>query len=292
MTNKMATETSIGAGGIVSSALREAAALLAKVSDTARLDAELLMAHALGVERNTLLLDPNRYSVPAHFEALVARRAKREPIAYITGYRDFWTLRFVVGPGALIPRPDSETLIEAMLAAVKDKSAPLLVLDLGTGPGTLLLTALTELPAAKGLGVDASEAALAYARQNAMDMGLEARVAFQAGNWGEGLAGPYDLILCNPPYIADDEVLMADVAHYEPASALFAGADGLDDYRQLMPQIDRLLSDMGIAVLEIGHLQRQSVTELAEQCGFAVRNATDLGGRDRALLLTRQRNSI
>jgi release factor glutamine methyltransferase len=276
----------------VSAALRLAAEQLAEISDTPRLDAELLMAHALHVERSQLLLDSRRYQVPQSFADLLARRLAHEPLAYIIGSRDFWTLRFAVGPGALIPRPDSETLIEAMLDAIADTSAPLRLLDLGTGPGTLLLSALTELPAASGLGVDASEAALAYARQNAADAGLERRVSFQLGNWGQGLAGPFDVILCNPPYIADDEVLMADVVRFEPASALFAGADGLQDYRILMPQFDRLLSDTGIVILEIGYLQRQSVTALAEESGFSVCCLPDLGGRDRALLLRHDRNSI
>ena len=276
----------------VSAALRLAAEQLAPVSDTARLDAELLMAHALHIERSQLLLDSRRYQVPDTFSALLARRMAHEPLAYITGHRDFWTLRFAVGPGALIPRPDSETLMETMLDAIADKSAPLRVLDLGTGPGTLLLSALTELPAATGLGVDASEAALSYARQNAADIGLESRVAFQTGYWGQGVDGPFDIILCNPPYIADNEVLMADVAEFEPASALFAGADGLQDYRILMPQFDRLLSDMGIVILEIGYLQRQSVSALAEENGFSAQCLSDLGGRDRVLLLRRDQNSL
>lgn len=269
----------------VGAALRMGAAMLADVSDTARLDAELLMAHALGVERDPLLLDSSRYQTPASYADLLRRRMAREPLAYIIGYRDFWSLRIAVGPGALIPRPDSETLIEAMLGDIVDTKAALRVLDLGTGPGTLLLAALSELPAATGLGVDASAAALDYARCNAAAAGLDSRAEFQPGNWGDGLTGGYDVILCNPPYIADDEILMADVADYEPVSALFAGADGLDDYRLLMPQFSRLLSNRGIVLLEIGHRQREDVAALAETCGFSARCFIDLGGRDRALLL-------
>jgi len=271
----------------VRAALREAAQRLEGVSDTPRLDAELLMAHALEVERPALLLDPARFEVPADFTGLLERRLKHEPVAYIVGYRDFWTIRLKVGPGALIPRPDSETLIEAALSWVDAKDAPLRLLDLGTGPGTLLLALLSELPEAVGLGVDASQAALALAGENARALGVADRAVFCEGDWAAQVAGDFDLILCNPPYIADCEQLMPDVADFEPAGALFAGADGLDDYRRIIPDLRRLLAPGGAAVLEIGHRQRISVSGLAEAAGFAVTCKQDLGGRDRALLLTR-----
>lgn len=266
-------------------ALREAAARLTAVSDTPRLDAELLMARALGVERQAVLLDPARYDVPADFGTLVARRMAREPIAYILGYRDFWTIRIGVGPGALIPRPDSETLIEAALDHF-GAAGPRCVLDLGTGPGTLLFAALSEWPGARGLGVDASDVALGYARDNAVALGLVDRVELIQGNWAGQVEGRFDLILCNPPYIADSEELMPDVADHEPAGALFAGADGLADYRRVIPDLPRILAPGGAAILEIGHRQRILVTELAEAAGLAVECRPDLGGRDRALLLT------
>lgn len=271
----------------VSAALRDAAARLAGVSDTPRLDAELLMAHTLGVERQALLLDPTRFAVPDPFGDLVARRLAHEPVAYIVGYRDFWTIRLAVGPGVLIPRPDSETLIEVALARIADRAVPLLVLDLGTGPGTLLLALLSDLPQATGLGIDASRDALALADENARRLGMADRAVFREGNWTTDVAGQFDVILCNPPYIADDEALMADVADYEPTGALFAGADGLDDYRRIIPDLPRLLAPGGVAILEIGHTQRILVSELAEAAGFAIRCKQDLGGRDRALLLTR-----
>jgi len=271
----------------LSAALREAAARLAAVSDTPRLDAELLMAHALGVERPALLLDPARYAVPVDFDALIERRMAHEPVAYIVGYRDFWTIRLKVGPGVLIPRPDSETLIEAALSRIGNRGAPLRLLDLGTGPGTLLLALLSEFPEAVGLGVDASPAALALAGENARALGLADRAVFREGDWAVDVAGDFDLVLCNPPYIADSEELMRDVADHEPTGALFAGADGLDDYRRIIPDLPRLLAPGGLAVLEIGHRQRISVSELAEAAGFAVACRQDLGGRDRALLLTR-----
>ena len=269
--------------------IRVATGLLTGISDTPRLDAELLMARALGVDRSAMLLDPGRYSVPDLYSHLVAQRMAYAPMAYILGYRDFWTIRIEVGPGVLIPRPDSETLIEACIAFAKTEGAagwPSRVLDLGTGPGTLLLAALSEFPAATGLGIDASEFALAYARDNAEELGMADRAAFQSGDWGEGVDGPFDLILCNPPYIADHEILMPDVAEHEPAEALFAGADGLDDYRRIIPDLPRLLAPGGLAVLEIGATQHISVKQLAEAAGFSVRCRQDLGGRDRALLLT------
>lgn len=273
----------------VAESLRTATNLLTGISDTPRLDAELLMAHALGVERQDVLLDPARYDVPELYAHLVARRMAHEPVAYIVGYRDFWTLRIEVGPGVLIPRPDSETLVEACLDLARERGAdwPARVLDLGTGPGTLLLAALSEFPEATGVGVDASEQALAYARDNAGELGMAERASFRAGDWGAGIAGPFDLILCNPPYIGDAEPLMPDVADHEPAGALFAGADGLADYRRIIPDLPRLLAPGGAAVLEIGHRQRASVSELAEAAGFAAACRQDLGGRDRALLLTR-----
>ncbi len=270
----------------VRSALRDAAQKLAGVSDTPRLDAELMLAHALGVERQALLLDPSRFAMPTSFPALIDRRLAHEPVAYIVGYRDFWTIRLAVGPGALIPRPDSETLIEAALAHF-GRAPPADILDLGTGPGTLLLAALSEWPDARGLGVDASAVALGYARANAEVLGLSARAAFGSGDWAGGIAGPFDLILCNPPYIGDDEQLMADVADHEPSEALFGGADGLDDYHRIIPELPRLLAPGGAAILEIGATQHISVRQLAETAGFAVACHQDLGGRDRALLLTR-----
>jgi len=272
--------------GSVGAALSSAARRLADISDTPRLDAELLMAHALGVERGALLLDPARFGAPDDFGGLVERRMAHEPIAYIVGYRDFWTIRLAVGPGVLIPRPDSETLIEAAVQYF-GAAGPKRILDLGTGPGTLLLAALAEWPAATGLGIDAGEAALSFARANADALNLADRAAFRTGDWADGVEGPFDLILCNPPYIADSEELMPDVADHEPSGALFAGADGLGDYRRIVPDLPRLLAPDGLAVLEIGHRQRISVSGLAEAAGFAVACKQDLGGRDRALLLTR-----
>lgn len=277
--------------GGVRAALTEAAARLALVSDTPRLDAELLLAHALGVAREALLLDPARFAVPAAFAALVERRLAHEPVAYILGQRDFWSISLTVGPGALVPRADSETLIAAAVQRF-GMAGPARILDLGTGPGTLLLAALDEWPDASGVGLERSAAALAYARANADALGLAARCDWVAGDWHDaallGGLGQFDLILANPPYIERDAVLDRQVAQHEPPEALFAGADGLDDYRVLIPALPALLARAGLALVEIGWTQATAVTALAAAAGFDVAIHPDLGGRDRALALTRR----
>lgn len=251
-------------------------------SPTARLDAELLMAHALGIDRNRLLLDMAR-PVPPAFAALVDRRAAHEPVAYITGARGFWTIDLAVGPGALVPRPDSETLLIAAAAHFGDE-APATILDLGTGPGTLLLAALDEWPA-RGLGIDRSAAALDYARRNAARLGMADRARFLRGDWAAALDARFDLVLANPPYIGTGETLPDEVRAHEPAGALFAGADGLDDYRVLARQLPRLIAPSGCAAVEIGHTQAQSVAALFARQGLASHIHRDLGGRDRCLLV-------
>lgn len=268
----------------VREALAEAARRLASVSDTPRLDAELLMAHAMGIERDELLLGDHERQAPDGFDGLVVRRLAHEPVAYIAGRRDFWTIRLAVGPGVLIPRPDSETLIEA---AVEHFGAdgPATVLDLGTGPGSLLLAALAHWPRACGLGIDASPVALAFAQRNAAALGFQDRAAFRRGDWAEALDGRFDLILCNPPYVEAGAPLPPDVADWEPAAALYAGADGLDDYRRLAPQLGRLLAPGGLACVEIGQGQRDPVAALFGAEGFMIESRADLKGIARALLL-------
>ncbi|WP_164156755.1 peptide chain release factor N(5)-glutamine methyltransferase [Sandarakinorhabdus rubra] len=251
--------------------------------ETPRLDAEVLLAHHLGCTRGDLLLHPDRAVDGESFQALVDRRAAGEPIAHITGRREFWSLDLAVTPDVLIPRPDSETLIEVALRLCAQP--PARILDLGTGSGALLLAALHEYPAATGLGIDASPAALAVATENARRTGLAQRAQFQSGNWGEGLAERFDLILCNPPYIAEDEPLSPEVRAHEPATALFAGADGLDDYRRILPQLPGLLAPGGLAVLEIGWQQGRAVSALAAEQGFLAEVHPDLAGRDRCVSL-------
>ncbi|WP_265528086.1 peptide chain release factor N(5)-glutamine methyltransferase [Sphingomicrobium marinum] len=266
-------------------ALDRATNELKSVSDTPRLDAELLLAAAFGIGRDRLLLDPPQGKAPPAFEEMVKRRVNGEPIAYITGQRAFWTIDLEVGPGVLIPRPDSETLIEAAVEHFGTERAPARVLDLGTGPGTLLLAALDQWPDATGIGVDVSETALDYARRNAKRIGIDGRAQWRTGDWADGVEGRFDLILCNPPYVADDDSeLDEDVRKFEPAEALFAGADGLDQYRRLIPQLPPLLADGGLCAIEIGHRQGRDVAKLLQAEGQITELRHDLGGRPRAVL--------
>ncbi len=269
----------------ISRALSRATEQLGKVSDTPRLDAELLMAAALGIGRDRLILDAPKGEVPASFSGFVERRKSGEPVAYITGHRAFWTIDLEVGPGVLIPRPDSETLIAAAVEHFAGTQGPRRILDLGTGPGTLLLAALDEWPKATGLGIDASDAALEYARSNADRLGMRSRATLRVGNWAQGLGEQFDLILCNPPYVASDAEVGPGVAEFEPAEALFAGSDGLDDYRRLAPQIGGLLAPGGLAAIEIGFDQAESAARLFEAQGLDPVLARDLGDRPRALII-------
>lgn len=268
----------------VRAAIAEAAARLLTVSQTSRLDAELLMAHALGVTREEILLSRLDADAPPAFGALVERRLAHEPIAYITGSRAFWTIDLEVGPGVLIPRPDSETLIEAAVAHF-GKRGPRHILDLGTGPGTLLLAALAEWPQARGIGVDASAVALGYARRNAARLAMAERADFRVGDWATGVNATFDLILANPPYIGRDEALPRDVLAHEPGEALFAGADGLDDYRRIIPQLPGLVAPGGMAAVEIGMTQADAVAALALSAGMQADLRHDLAGRPRAVVI-------
>ena len=269
----------------ISRALSRATAQLGKTSDTPRLDAELLMAAALTITRDRLLLqNPNGQAPDAFFE-FVERRGNGEPVAYITGQRAFWTIDLAVGPGVLVPRPDSETLIAAAVEYFAGSAGPERVLDLGTGPGTLLLAALDEWPKAIGLGIDSSEQALYYAQRNAARLGMADRATFRPGNWAEGVEANFDLILCNPPYVAEDAETGVGVREYEPHEALFAGPEGLDEYRRLAPQLGRLLAPGGLAAIEIGAGQAESASRLFEDAGLKAAVARDLGDRPRALII-------
>ena len=268
----------------VRDALAEAARRLCATSDTPRLDAELIMAHALGVTRDALLLQHGEGEALAGFEPLLARRMANEPVAYIVGRRAFWTIELSVGPGVLVPRADSETLLEVAVDHFGAR-APAIILDLGTGPGTLLLAALSQWPQARGLGIDSEEAALDLARRNASDLGLETRAQFRLGNWAEDLHDPFDLILCNPPYIAHGAELPPDVACFEPPAALYAGPDGLDAYRALADQLPPLIAPGGIACIELGAGQEPAVRSLFEEAQVTISSRRDLGGISRCLIL-------
>jgi release factor glutamine methyltransferase len=262
---------------------------LQPISETPRLDAELLLAHALDMERGDMLLRLRDLAVPDNFAALIERRMAHEPVAYIIGRQDFWDLTLDVSPAVLIPRADSETLIEAARDYFHDHQ-PQRILDLGTGSGALLLAALSLFPKTKGIGVDASPAALSVASGNAAKLGFADRSQFVEASWRDigwdmGL-GQFDLILCNPPYVESDADLAPQVRNHEPASALFAGDDGMDDYRILIPQIPALLAPGGLAIFEIGKDQHDAVSNLAVSAGLNVNMHKDLADIARALSFT------
>lgn len=272
----------------IAEALRKAAATLASTSDTPRLDAELLMAEALGVSRSDLLLRYTKASAPDAFVALVARRLEHEPVAYILGRQEFFGLDFSVSPAVLIPRPDSEILVEAALATRPDARR---ILDCGTGSGALLLAVLAHLSKATGVGIDRSAEALVVAAANARALGLAERAEMIAADWDQPdwsatLGGPFDLILANPPYVEEDAVLARSVRGHEPSGALFAGSDGLDAYRVLLPQLPGLMAGDGRALVEIGHTQADAVTVIARNAGLEARLHRDLGDRPRVLELS------
>ena len=273
----------------IADAIRAAAERLCATSDTARLDAELLMAHVLGVSRSQLLLLRMRDDAAPHaagFDRLVERRAAHEPVAHLLGVQEFFGLEFAVTPDTLIPRGDSETIVQAALDCAAQDAR---VLDMGTGSGALLLAFLHERPGARGVGIDASAAALAVASANGQRLGLAERAQFVQANWLEsGWAhdlGRFDLVLCNPPYVESDAILDPDVREFEPATALFAGPEGLDDYRAIVPQLGKLLVPGGVAIFEIGAGQAEAVGAIASESGFAAETRRDLADRPRALIL-------
>jgi release factor glutamine methyltransferase len=252
-----------------------------------RAEARLLLAHSLGLDPSVLLGRKHEPVHAADFAALLARRAAREPIAYILGRREFWGMLFRVTPATLIPRPESETLIEAALAHLDGHCRPLRVLDLGTGSGCLLCAVLAELPNARGIGIDCSQAALEVARANAAALGLADRAAFRKGDWLAGVAEDFDLVLANPPYVAAPDMagLAPELAH-EPRSALAAGDDGLAAYRAILPGLGERLRPAGVAVLELGAGQADAVGALARKADLRVAALRhDLAGIPRAIVL-------
>jgi release factor glutamine methyltransferase len=271
------------------------ARLAAAGIDNARREARLLLSLALGLPANALapadrLLTADEATRVA---SLVARRAAREPYARIAGSREFWSLPFRLSPETLDPRPDSETLIEAALARIPDRAAPLRLLDFGTGTGALLLALLSALPNATGLGVDKAAGAVATARGNAAALGLADRARFVCGDWGDGLSGRVDVILANPPYIPSEQLaqLAPEVARYDPSQALDGGPDGLRAYRELAPQVARLLDISGFAVVEIGAGQGLAVAAIMAKHGLAtVATQNDLAGINRCLVLELREN--
>lgn len=271
----------------VAVALAEAARKLEAVSDTPRLDAELLMAHSLGIERGAMLLRMPNLAVLPEFAALLDRRIAHEPVAYIIGHQDFWNLTLLVTPAVLIPRADSEILIEA----AQNIPPPRRILDLGTGSGALLLAALSIFPDAGGIGLDASGKALAVAKANADRSGFGNRCQFIEGSWHDvgwqNSLGQFDLVLCNPPYVESNADLAPQVRNYEPHSALFAGTDGLTEYRALIPQIPALFVPGGVAIFEIGKGQENAVSDLAAKAGLSCVQHKDYARIVRAIAMTK-----
>jgi release factor glutamine methyltransferase len=270
-----------------------AARLRAAGVEEPRRDAQILLGHALGLGREAIQGYPERALSAAEetiYTALLDRRSRREPVSHIIGHREFWSLLFRVTAAVLDPRPDSETLVAAVLDHLPDRTVPLRLLDLGTGSGCLLLALLHELPAATGVGVDISAAAIAVARENAGCLSLASRAAFLAADWTEGVVGSFDVAVANPPYIAEPDLvaLAPEVALYEPRVALVGGSDGLAAYRALAPQLRSVLRPGGLAAVEIGMGQDRAVTAIFSAAGLAQIDARkDLGGINRSLVFRR-----
>ena len=256
--------------------------------DSPRLDARILLAEAMGVSRDALIAALRQPTAPeeARYEALVARRRAREPLAYITGRKGFWSLDLKVGPGVLVPRPETETLIEVALSRFPDHTQPLAIADLGTGSGALLAAALTEFPRAQGTAFERSPEALAYARENLAAFGARARLV--ASDWAKAGAAQFDLIFSNPPYIptADIALLDPEVRRFEPVAALDGGPDGLDAYRDLATLLPRLLRPDGLALLELGSGQANLAEPLFPNLTVD-HVAPDLAGIPRVFVLKR-----
>lgn len=253
------------------------------------IDARLLVEAAAEATRADIVTDPYRALSPeqeARLEDYLARREHREPVSHILGRKGFWKILLQVDGRVLTPRPDTEAVVDEALKSFPEHAA-WNVLDLGVGSGAILLAILAERPAAKGLGVDASEEALAVARDNAAALGLAGRLALLRGDWTEGLADhSFDLVVANPPYIASEviETLEPEVSRYEPRLALDGGPDGLAAYRVLAPEILRVLKPGGRFAVEIGYDQREAVEALFREAGAAgVRTIRDLGDRDRVV---------
>lgn len=278
--------------------LRDAAvALTAAGIDNARFEARLLLAHAGSMTVEWLIAHGGEVAPPATVEtlrALTARRVRREPMAYVVGEREFWGLPFKVSPAVLVPRPDSETLIEAALALMPGRTEPWRIVDLGVGSGCLLLTLLREFPNARGVGMDASAAALTVAKTNAEALGVGARASLIGGDWrqpgwAERLGGPFDLLVVNPPYIETSAIdgLMPDVARFEPRLALDGGGDGFSAYRVIAEGAAGLVVPGGRVLIEAGEGQASEISALLSTVGFVPGPPwKDLGGIDRIVTAT------
>jgi release factor glutamine methyltransferase len=258
----------------------------------ARREARLLVAMATCLPQATLISDPDQDLTAASAQRLAdlsRRREAHEPLSRILGWREFWSMRFDLGPDVFDPRPDSETLIEAALAWLEaERALPLRVLDLGTGSGCLLLALLSELPRAEGLGIDLSPGAARIALTNARNLGLAGRARFVAGDWGQAVKASFDIVLCNPPYVAERDFigLAPEVANFDPKAALCGGVDGLDAYRALAGRLPALLAKGGRAFVELGAGQLDAASRLFEAGGLRVMaSRVDLADIPRCVVL-------
>ena len=276
----------------VAGALDEARRRLraAGIEDAGR-EARLLLGHVAGLDAAAIIGHPERHLAPEAMRAMaeaVSDRARRRPMAQVTGSREFWSLPFRVTPATLDPRPDSETVVGAVLDHVGDRRAPRTVLDLGTGSGCLLLALLSELPNATGLGIDISAEAIAVAGANAVTLGLGQRANFAVADWDRALSGQFEIVVCNPPYIPSGEIdsLAPEISRHEPRRALDGGRDGLDAYRALAPSLTRRLAGGGFAAIEIGAGQRSMVEPIFADAGLATTECVaDLAGISRCLIV-------
>jgi release factor glutamine methyltransferase len=257
------------------------------------LDARLLVGHALGLDHAALASAAERILTAKEIEVisvLATRRLGREPVARILGVKEFWGLQFRVTPATLVPRPETETVVELALAAIDasgSRARPLRVADLGTGSGALLLALLSELPNALGVGTDISLAALATAAENAVRLGLGTRAHFVACDFSAALAGPFDLVVSNPPYVASGDIgtLAPEVAAHDPHLALDGGREGLEKYRVIAATARRILAPESVLVLELGAGQERAVTALLAEGGIVAEcTKPDLSGHSRGLL--------
>ncbi|HVI87338.1 MAG TPA: peptide chain release factor N(5)-glutamine methyltransferase [Dongiaceae bacterium] len=275
---------------------RASGALATAGIDGAAREARLILQHVATIPVATQIAFSERQvaaEVVALFDQAVARRQQREPLSHILGFREFWSLPFRVTPDTLDPRPDSETLIECVLDELKKtggdwQTRRLQLVDFGTGTGCLLLALLSELPMARGLGIDLNPGAVAVARENALRLGLASCAQFQEGNWDEGLTESFDVVISNPPYIPSGDIakLQLEVMRYEPHLALDGGSDGLSAYRSLAEVLLRRMKPDGFAALEIGAGQGRDVVALMQQGGLHhVREAWDLQGHERVVVL-------